>query len=128
MCLGALRFLVAFGSRHLVGDGQPEGQDNVEQQGTEQHDLEGFHDIVGAHEVAEGVVPCATVVAQNAEVGTGMEQQEDAQKRAQKRNEDFLADGVDFREIHRLGISDCKSTLFFGRRDNSCKKLLFLQS
>ena len=29
--LRALRFVVAFGSRHLVGDGQPEGQDNVEQ-------------------------------------------------------------------------------------------------
>ena len=60
--LGALGFVVAFWSRHLVGDGQPDGQDDVEQQGTEQHDLEGFHDIVGAHEVAEGVVPCAAVV------------------------------------------------------------------
>jgi hypothetical protein len=29
-----------------------------------------------------------------------VEQQEDAQKRAQKRDEDFLADGVYFREIH----------------------------
>ena len=86
----------------------------MQQQGAEQHDFEGFHDIVGAHEVAEGVVPCATVVAQNAEVGAGVEQQEKAQKGAQKRDEDFLADGVYFWEIHRMGFSDRKSTLFFG--------------
>lgn len=67
--LGALRFFVTFGSSHLVGDGQPDGQDDVEQQGTKQYNLKGFHNIVGAHKITKGVVPRAAVVTQDAEVG-----------------------------------------------------------
>ena len=112
MGLGALWFLVAFGSRHAVGDGQPKCQTNVEQEDAEQHDFEHLDDDVGTHEVAEDVVPCAAVVAQDAEVGAGVEQQEQAKESAQQGHEDFLADGMDFGEIHRLGISDRKSTGF----------------
>ena len=80
--LGALRLVVALGSCLLVGDGQPKRQDDVEQQGTEQYDFEGFYDIVGAHEVTEGIVPRAAVITQDAQVGRGVEQKEDAQESA----------------------------------------------
>ena len=69
MCFGALWFMVAFGSCYLVGNGQPNGQDDVEQQGAEQHDFKGFDNIVGAHEITKSVVPCTAVIAQNAQVG-----------------------------------------------------------
>ena len=44
----------------------------MEQQGTEQYELEDLHNIIGAHEVAEGVVPSAPVLTQDAEVGACM--------------------------------------------------------
>ena len=66
MGLGTMCFVVAFGSGQPVGDGQPKGQSDVEQQGPEQHDLKYLYDIVGAHEVAEGVVPGTAIVAQDA--------------------------------------------------------------
>jgi len=78
--LGTLWLVVAFWTCHPVSDGQPNRQDNVEQQGTKKHDFKGFHDIVCAHEIAEGVVPRTTVVAKDEQVGAGMEQQEKAQK------------------------------------------------
>ena len=90
MCLSALRLVVALRPCLLVGDGQPKCQDDVEQQGGQQNDFKDFHDIIGAHEVAEGVVPSAAVIAQDAKVGRGMEQQEDAQESAQQRYENLL--------------------------------------
>ena len=75
----------------------------MEQQGSEQNDLKDFDDLVGAHEVAEGVVPGTAIVAQDAQVGTGMEQQEDAQENAEQRHDYLLGDGMYFREVH-IGI------------------------
>ena len=76
--LAALRFVVAFGSRHFVGDGKPNRQGNVEQKCTQQDDFKHFDDVVGTHEVTESVVPSAAVVSQDTQIRRGMEQQEDA--------------------------------------------------
>ena len=78
--LAALRFVVAFWARHLVGDGEPKRQDNVEQKHAQQDDFKRFDDVVGAHEIAKSIVPFTAVVAKDAEVGAGVEQQEDAQE------------------------------------------------
>ena len=80
--LGALRLVIALRSCLLVGDGQPKRQDDVEQQDGQQDDLKDFHDVVGAHEVTEGIVPRAAVITQDAQVGRGVEQKEDAQESA----------------------------------------------
>ena len=90
----------------------------MQQQGAEQHDFEGFHDIVGAHEVAEGVVPCATVVTQYTKVGTGVEQQEETQEGTEQCHKDFFADRVNLREVHVEEVSDGKDTDFFSKSYN----------
>jgi hypothetical protein len=97
MCLRALRLVIAFRSRHLVGNGQPNRQDNVEQKRAQQNDFKDLYNIVCAHEITKGIVPFATVVAENEQVGGSVKQQEDAQEDTKQCHKDFLADGVDFR-------------------------------
>ena len=99
MCFRPLGFAVAFGTSQTVDDGQLKCQGNMEQQCPKQHNLKGFHDMVADHEIAESVVPSTAVVAQNAEVGAGVEKQEKTEKCTQKGNEDFLRDGMDFGDV-----------------------------
>jgi hypothetical protein len=49
----------------------------VKQEACHQDNLEYFNKDIRTHKVAECVVPGTVVVAQDAEVGAGMEQQED---------------------------------------------------
>ena len=106
-------FLVANGASHLVGHRQPNGQNSMKQQCGKQADFEHLDDDVGTHEVTEGVVPLAAVMPQNEQVGAGMKQQEETQESAQGADEDFLGNGMDFREVHSDdSITDCKSRGF----------------
>ena len=75
-------FLVADRSRPLVLDGKPDGHDRMKQQRGKQPDFEHLDDIIGAHEVAESVVPFAAIVPEDEQVGAGVEQQEEAQEGA----------------------------------------------
>ena len=84
----------------------------MEQQRGEKPHLKHLDDIIGAHEVAESVVPFAAVVPQDKQVGAGMEQQEETQESAQCADEDFLRDGVDFGEVHAENNLSAKVVFF----------------
>ena len=84
----------------------------MEQQSTKQHDFKGFHYRIGAHEVTKVVVPLAAVIAQDAEVRAGMEQQENAQEGTKQCHKDFLADGVNFWEVHTEDNLSAKVLIF----------------
>lgn len=92
---GALALLVARGSGQTVGDDEPKRQQDVQRDDAEEDDFEDLHHPVGAHEVAEGGVPGAVVVAQDEEVGRHVEQQEEQQEGAHAGDEHLLCDGVD---------------------------------
>ena len=66
----------------------------MEQKSAQQNDLEHFHHIVCTHEIAESVIPFAAIVAQDAQIGTSMEKQKDAQESTQQCHENLLGDGV----------------------------------
>ena len=91
---GALRLMVALRTSHFVGNGQPNGQNHMQQQYGKQAYFHHLYDDVGAHEVAECVVPFTTVMSQNEEIGAGVKQQEETQESAQSTNEDLLGDGM----------------------------------
>ena len=124
MGLGSLWFVVAFGPCQPVGDGQPKGQCDVEQQSSEKDDLKDLHDVVGAHEVAESVVPCTAVVTQNAEIGAGMKQQEETQESAQQRYQDLLRNRMDFWKVH-IGIVFAHKSIGFSG-DGQMKITIFV--
>ena len=97
MGLGTLLFVVAHGARHTVGNGQPEGENNVEQKHCEKHYLEDFDHPVRTHKVAESRVPSTVVVAQDEEVGCHVEQQEQQQEPSHAAHQELFSDRVDFR-------------------------------
>ena len=76
MGLALLGLVVAGGTGQPVGQRQPEGQQDVQYDDAEQHNLKGLDYPVSTHEMAEGRVPGAFVVAQDEEVRCGVEQQE----------------------------------------------------
>ena len=84
----------------------------MEQQSTKKHDFKGFHDIIGAHEVTEVVVPLAAVIAQNTKVSGSVKQQENTQEGTEQCHKDFLADGVNFWEVHTEDNLSAKVLIF----------------
>lgn len=92
----ALALAVALGARQAVGNGEPQRQQDMQGDDTEQDDLEYLHHPVRAHEMAEGGVPRAVVMAQDEDVGRHVEQQEEEQECAHQGHKHLLRDGMDF--------------------------------
>ena len=96
MGLAFAGLMVTHRAGQTVGEPEPRGEADVQSNETEQHYLKDLHNVVGAHEMAERAVPGTVVVPQDAEVGTGVEQQEDEQESAQQGDTYLLGDGMDF--------------------------------
>ena len=77
MCLALPLLVITHRSGQSVGKPQPSSETDVEQDSSYQHHLEHLDNIIRAHKVAKSSVPCTVVMTQYAQVGTGMEQQED---------------------------------------------------
>lgn len=78
--LGAAGLFVAHGAVAAVLEPEVGGETEVQDEASEEDDLEDLDEYVGAHKVAEGAVGIAAVLGQDEKVGRHMEQQEDQQK------------------------------------------------
>lgn len=78
--LGAAGLFVAHGAVATVLEPEVGGEAEVQDEASEEDDLEDLDEDVGAHKVAEGAVGIAAVLGQYEKVGRHMEQQEDQQK------------------------------------------------
>lgn len=78
--LGAAGLFVAHGAVAAVLEPEVGSEAEVQDEASEEDDLEDLDEYVGAHKVAEGAVGIAAVLGQDEKVGRQMEQQEYQQK------------------------------------------------